>query len=94
MDFNSQIKTNNSLFTNTANGRCRDDCRIGKTTTIYDSTIDYILLSDSVFPKISQFVVKDFDPILSDAHCAIKFGYTCSFRADAQLDNPSNGNET
>jgi hypothetical protein len=58
-----------------ANGRCGADAYIGKTTTIYDSVIYFVLLSGSLFPRITLFDVKEYDPLFSDVYCVLELCY-------------------
>ena len=55
------------------NGRYDADAYIGKNTCITGSVLDYLLISDSFFPKLKSFEILDFDPILSDVHCPLSF---------------------
>ena len=40
--------------------------------------VDYVILSPSLFPYISEFEVLPFDPMTSDAHCGLHFSLTCN----------------
>ena len=40
--------------------------------------MDYVILSPSLFPFISEFEVLPFDPIISDAHSGLHFSLICS----------------
>ena len=51
-----------------ANGRCGEDCNIGKTTCKGTSLVDYIVISHDLFPIVKMFVVEDFNSMLSDIH--------------------------
>ena len=52
-----------------ANGRCvPKDLYIGKSTCKGACFIDYVLMSPCHFPHVNDFVVQDYDPILSDVH--------------------------
>ena len=51
-----------------ANGRCGEDCNIGKTTCKGTSLVDYIVISHDLFSIVKMFVVDDFSPMLSDIH--------------------------
>ena len=51
-----------------ANGRCGEDCNIGKTACKGTSLVDYIAISHDLFPIVKMFVVDDFNPMLSDIH--------------------------
>ena len=55
------------------NGRYGADAYIGKNTCVTGSVLDYLLISDSLFPKLKSFEILDFDPILSDVHCPLSF---------------------
>ena len=47
-----------------ANGRCGEDCNIGKGTSL----VEYIVISHDLFPIVKMFIVDDFNPMLSDIH--------------------------
>ena len=72
-----EICKNNQVFI--FNGRLREDCGVGKSTTTYRTTIDYFLGSPSVMQLVETFKVLDFDPMLSDVHCGLhtKFIFKC-----------------
>ena len=56
------------------NGRAGQDRSVGMTTCEKGSphsTIDYVIASPTVFPKINDFYVDIFDQLLSDYHCPI-----------------------
>ena len=53
------------------NGRVGKDKNVGNFTTKNASTIDYCLTSPHFFHEIDSFEVEDFNPILSDVHCAL-----------------------
>ena len=40
--------------------------------------VDYVILSPTLFPYISEFEVLPFVPITSDAHCGLHFSLTCN----------------
>ena len=40
--------------------------------------VDYVILSPSLFPYISEFNALPFDPMTSDAHCGLHFSLTCN----------------
>ena len=79
-----------------ANGRCGNDLYIGKSTCKGASLIDYVLMSPCHFPYVNDFVVQDFDPVLSDVHCCISFKFSVSYDAapqDQDDENNINDNE-
>jgi hypothetical protein len=84
-----------------ANGRCGADAYIGKHTCIKGdgSLIDYLLLSGKLFSCITRFDILQFDPILSDVHCAIEFCLNLGIQPnnditdDAGIDINSNSDE-
>ncbi len=53
------------------NGRLGDDVGIGKATTTYNTTVDYIIGSPLLTPYIAQFRVLDFEPLYSDVHSGL-----------------------
>ena len=72
-----EICKNNQVFI--FNGRLEEDCGVGKSTTTYRITIDYVLGSPSVMQLVETFKVLDYDPMLSDIHCGLytKFIFKC-----------------
>lgn len=56
-----------------ANGRLHNDKFIGKNTCKDASLVDYLLLSSSVFEKVSEFEIFDFNPMFSDVHNQMHF---------------------
>ena len=67
------------------NGRFGSDKRTGSFTCINKnkgkSTIDYAVISPVLFDFLTDFVVHDFDELLSDTHCAISLSFqstTCN----------------
>ena len=60
-----------SLDIHIVNGRCGNDSHIGKQTCRNSSVIDYVIMSQELFPSIHE--VLDFDPLLSDIHCLVAF---------------------
>ena len=56
-----------------ANGRLGLDRLLGSKTCKGTSVVDYVILSPSLFPYISEFEVLPFDPMTSDAHCGLLF---------------------
>ena len=61
-----------------ANGRLGLDRLLGSKTCKGTSVVDYVILSPSLFPYISEFEVLPFDPMTSDAHCGLHFSLTCN----------------
>ena len=62
------------------NGRIGSDKFIGRSTchkTENASVIDYLVVSDNMFPYISDFKVEMFDSCISDVHCPIEFELSC-----------------
>ena len=51
-----------------ANSRICKDKGIGKCTCKDSTVVDYLLISSSVFPLISEFEILDFKPLTSDVH--------------------------
>ena len=55
------------------NGRVSNDKLVGNTTCVKgNSVIDYFVCSPDIFEIINDFWVRDFDPTLSDVHCALE----------------------
>ncbi|WAQ95789.1 hypothetical protein MAR_028479, partial [Mya arenaria] len=75
-----------------ANGRCGNDMYLGKCTCKNTSLVDYLLLSHCNLPNVNNFVVNDFDPILSDAHSSISFKFCCHNLSDI-TDSQENDND-
>ena len=53
------------------NGRCGKDKNIEKPTFKDVSAVNYTITSPELLRHIDNFEIKDFDPLLSDVHCAI-----------------------
>ena len=70
------------------NGRLGEDANRGKLTCNNVSLVDYFICSPSIFPTASDFEVLDFDPLLSDIHCAVTLTlkYKCSNPRNVDLD--------
>ena len=60
------------------NGRLGQDrslvCKTCKGVTV----VDYVILSPSLFPYVSEFEVLPFDPMISDAHSGVHFSFICN----------------
>ena len=54
-----------------ANGRVGSDALIGRATCKNVSVVDYAVCSANVLRSITDLYVIDFDPMLSDVHCAV-----------------------
>ena len=68
------IKLCNDLNFGIVNGRFGEDKNVGQLTCIKSvghSTVDYAVVSTSLFPSISNFCVDTFDACLSDIHMPI-----------------------
>ena len=68
-----------SLDLKILNGRVGEDHGIGDFTCHNSkgkSTIDYILVSPELFPKVKDFSVHNLDYCMSDSHCAISMSLT------------------
>ena len=61
-----------------ANGRFGHDRFLGSKACKCTTVVDYVILSPSLFPFISEFEVLPFDPIISDAHSGPHFSLICS----------------
>ena len=59
------------------NGRVGSDALIGKATCKNVSVVDYAICTPNVLTCINDFVVNDFDPMLSDVHCAVCLTLCC-----------------
>ena len=70
------------------NGRLGEDANRGKLTCNNVSLVDYFICSPSIFPIVSNFEVLDFDPLLSDIHCAVTLTlkHKCSNPRNVDLD--------
>ena len=70
------------------NGRLGEDANRGKLTYDNVSLVDYFICSPSISPTVSNFEVLDFDPLLSDIHCAVTLTlkYKCSNPRNVDLD--------
>ena len=55
------------------NGRCCSDQNIGKFTCDSSSVVDYVACSPLLFNYCTQFVILEFDSLLSDKHTPINF---------------------
>lgn len=65
-----------------ANGRCFGDF-FGRFTCynpLGQSTVDYLMASESIYSQILYFRVSDFIPFLSDCHCKISWDILAMFR--------------
>ena len=62
------------------NGRLDEDASQGKPTCNNVTLVDYFICSPLIVPTVSNFEVLDFDPLLSDIHCAVTLTlkYKCS----------------
>jgi hypothetical protein len=58
------------------NGRKGDDNNVGKHTSTGGSVIDYALVSPSLFSRVCNFKVHDFNAMFSDKHSAIEIKLT------------------
>ena len=54
-----------------ANGRVGKDKNIGNFSTKNDTLIDYCLANPGLFQNIADFEMEEFNPLLSDVHCAL-----------------------
>ena len=61
-----------------ANGRCGEDKGVGKTTCKNVAVDDIVAMSPELFEIVNSFKIDDFDPLLSDCHCAINFSFSLS----------------
>ena len=64
------------------NGSIGDDMGIGKYTTTYNKSIDYVLCSCNVVKHIKNFKVLDFAPLFSDVHYGLQtvLDFSCVLR--------------
>jgi exonuclease III len=56
-----------------------------RTTTTFNTVIDYILADNGLFHKINNVKVHDFDSLFSDVHCLI----SCEYEVDGAYKNGS-----
>ena len=56
-----------------ANGRVGRDVGLGKLTCKDASLVDYLIMSPTLFHRIEDFYVDNFDECLSDVHCPVLF---------------------
>ena len=77
------------------NGRLGEDANRGKLTCNNVSLVDYFICSPLIFPTVSNFEVLDFDPLLSDIHCAVTLTlkYKCSNPRNVDLDKDYTTNQ-
>lgn len=54
------------------NGRVGNDMGIGKFTTTYDTTIDYVIGYHNILIYVKIFEVLQFEPLFSDVHCGLQ----------------------
>lgn len=52
-------------------GRIGRDKGVGKYTTIHNTTVDYVIGSGNMIQFLNFFEVLDYNPLLSDIHCAL-----------------------
>ena len=60
-----------------ANGRVGADATQRKVTCKDVSLLDYVICSPTLLQHITEFNVNDYDPMLSDIHCAVIVSLTC-----------------
>ena len=60
------------------NGRLGRDRSLGCKTCKGVTVVDYVILSPSLFPYVSEFEVLPFDPMISDAHSGVHFSLICN----------------
>ena len=53
------------------NGRLGEDREVGKATTTYKTTVDYMIGSWDLTRYVTKFNVLSFDPVFSDVHCCL-----------------------
>ena len=77
------------------NGRLGEDANRGELTCNNVSLVDYFICSPLIFPTVSNFEVLDFDPLLSDIHCAVTLTlkYKCSNPRNVDLDKDYTTNQ-
>ena len=73
-----------SLFI--ANGRMERDIK-GELTFKDKSCIDYFLLSNDMYPIVTQFNVQTFEPLLSDGHSALELTLSTSNSWQKNISN-------
>ena len=56
-----------------ANGRCGNDKDVGSPTSKGISTVDYVVVTESLLNKIVHFLIEPFDPMFSDIHSPVAF---------------------
>ena len=60
------------------NGRLGRDRSLGCKTCKGVTVVDYVIMSPSLFPYVSEFEVLPFDPMISDAHSGVHFSLICN----------------
>ena len=77
------------------NGRLGEDANRGKLTCNNVSLVDYFICSPLIFSTVSNFEVLDFNPLLSDIHCAVilTLKYKCSNPRNVDLDKDYTTNQ-
>ena len=63
-----------------ANGRIGMDAEKGKPTCKNVSVVDYLICSPAVFSYMTHFCIQDYDPMLSDIHCAVSVSFKLANR--------------
>ena len=58
------------------NGRYESDGLKGKATTTLGTVIDYMIVNPGTLQNIAEFIIGDFDPLLSDIHCKLTLNLT------------------
>ena len=71
------------------NGRVGSDAQIGKVTCKNVSVVDYAICTPNVLTCINDFFVNDFDPMLSDVHCAVCLTYAVRIRIGLLITKPT-----
>ena len=57
------------------NGRAGEDKGVGKATTKFKTVVDYVVGSPNLINRCSSFVIQEYDPIFSDAHCKLVYSF-------------------
>ena len=78
------------------NGRIGSDKHVGNTTCNDQSTIDYVICTPDLLPKVKNFTVDIFDPLFSDKHNPIHVHLNLdkSLTANCPADTTDNRTDT
>lgn len=74
------------------NGRMGHDRGVGKVTTSYNTTVDYVIGSPLLMKYVTHFEVLQYEPLYSDVHCGIRTQMTFS-STESNVIYEVNGNQ-